>query len=289
MEKTGRRSLLLSGIICIAVSLSFLWIAFAKEGIIIGANDEGTEHYDADIEQHRRQTQQSEQQSSNNLLNNLAILGIYGVAGGYAASFGPLTWLLTSEIFPSSIRGRALGFATIVTYVAAGVVSRTFLSLQKEIGPAAPFAFYWISTVLSVAFVWFGVPDTGGGKGVDEINAELDRMWFWKRCGDSSSGLCFPSFSRKSRTVSGQWFFGTTTANSWTPLGNYGSDSTDYNGRNAVGISPSPSLDGDDENELTISTGLATHSETKSPSKSASPSRSTLMTRRISANKIESS
>ena len=89
--------------------------------------------------------------------------------------------LITSELFPSSIRGRALGFATVITYCAAGLVSRTFLSLQDGIGLAATFSLYWIVTAVSIGFVCFGVPDTGGDRTPEEIDRESkDLPWINK-------------------------------------------------------------------------------------------------------------
>eukprot|EP00577_Skeletonema_sp_RCC1716_P021821 CAMPEP_0113387182 /NCGR_PEP_ID=MMETSP0013_2-20120614/8401_1 /TAXON_ID=2843 ORGANISM="Skeletonema costatum, Strain 1716" /NCGR_SAMPLE_ID=MMETSP0013_2 /ASSEMBLY_ACC=CAM_ASM_000158 /LENGTH=543 /DNA_ID=CAMNT_0000270063 /DNA_START=213 /DNA_END=1841 /DNA_ORIENTATION=+ /assembly_acc=CAM_ASM_000158 len=148
VERVGRRPLLLSGMMVILVSLTFLIIGFSGYG-------------DIDIQQ-QQQLQQQEQQIdsiSSSIKSNLGIIGIYGVAVGYAMSFGPLTWLITSELFPSLIRGRALGFATVVTYVAAGIVSRTFLSLQNDIGLSKCFSLYWIATIVAIVFVWLGVPE----------------------------------------------------------------------------------------------------------------------------------
>ena len=78
----------------------------------------------------------------------------------YACSFGPLTWLITSEVFCPSLRGRALGFATVVTYLAAGLVSRTFLSFKESIGLSATLSLYWLATLLSLCFSRFGIPET---------------------------------------------------------------------------------------------------------------------------------
>lgn len=46
-----------------------------------------------------------------------------GVVVGYAISFGPLTWLVTSEMFETKMRGRALGASTVMTYMFASIVS----------------------------------------------------------------------------------------------------------------------------------------------------------------------
>ena len=47
----------------------------------------------------------------------------------YAFSFGPVTWLLLSELFPDDIRGRAMSLATVFNWGGNLVVSFTFLSL----------------------------------------------------------------------------------------------------------------------------------------------------------------
>ncbi|KAL7530789.1 hypothetical protein ACHAWF_003520 [Thalassiosira exigua] len=187
LERGGRRGWLLSGMGIIASSLAFLSIAFVGHN----AGDIGSENLQHD--------------SSSSFKNDLGIAGIYGVAIGYAASYGPLTWLITSELFPSSIRGRALGFATITTYMAAGLVSRTFLSLQTAVGLPFCFALYLTATVSSFVFVWLAVPDTGGERTPEEIDKEMDQFWIW--------GL----FHIKAST---------TTRDSWTPVGSYGTTSS---------------------------------------------------------------
>jgi hypothetical protein len=195
IERGGRRLWLLSGMSCILVSLTFLRISFS------GRDGDETAHNSDDTPQ-----------LSSSLKYKLGIVGIYGVAIGYAASFGPLTWLIVSELFPSSIRGRALGFATVVTYMAAGLVSNTFLGLAEEFGISTCFALYWTSTFVSIVFVWLAVPDTGGEKSAEEIGEELMRMWIWggKRHGRGRSSDGDDEKSSPKRT-------------SWTFLRCYGS------------------------------------------------------------------
>ncbi len=197
IERGGRRFWLLSGMTCILLSLSFLCIAF------IGRDDESIS--DSSTPPH----------DSSSLKNDLGIVGIYGVAVGYAASYGPLTWLITSELFPSSIRGRALGFATVVTYVAAGLVSRTFLSLQESIGLAATFALYWVATFISIVFVWLAVPDTKMNP--EEISEEMNSLWIW---GGRRRGSMCPLLLRW-RSRSGDRP-PTSRTTSWTSLASVG-------------------------------------------------------------------
>ena len=95
-------------------------------------------------------------------------------------SFGPLTWLLTSELFPTDIRGRALGASTILTYLCASLVTRTFLSAQSQWGPAKVFGIYAIVTICGWVFAYMAIPDTGD-KTFAEVEEALHQMW-WMCC-----------------------------------------------------------------------------------------------------------
>ena len=48
-------------------------------------------------------------------------------------SYGPVSWLLLSEIFPDNIRGRAVSIATVLNWGANLVVSLTFLTIKGPI------------------------------------------------------------------------------------------------------------------------------------------------------------
>ncbi len=152
IEQFGRRFLLLLGMSIIAVSLLLLTFAFSSQ------DEDGNLSKSAQI---------------------TAVFGIFGVAGGYAASFGPLTWLFVSELFPSSIRGRALGLSTIITYLAGALVSYTFLSVQNWFEASVPFAIYFILTLISIGFAFVGIPDTAG-KDPKSIQSDMETMWLWR-------------------------------------------------------------------------------------------------------------
>ena len=49
-------------------------------------------------------------------------------------SYGPVSWLVLSEIFPDDVRGRAVSMATIFNWGGNLVVSVSFLSLMGELG-----------------------------------------------------------------------------------------------------------------------------------------------------------
>ena len=157
VDQIGRRFLLLSGVSIITVSLLLITAAY-------GLGSEKESEF--------TRTQQA-----------LAVLGCTGVVAGYALSYAPLTWLIVSEIFPSSIRGRALGMTTITTNAAAALISYTFLSGQDIFGAAAPFAVYFVLSLGSLVFAFVAIPDTGdfvAGCDGQEIDKIFGSMPLWK-------------------------------------------------------------------------------------------------------------
>lgn len=159
IERVGRRFLLLLGMSTIAVGLLLLIFAFA--GTHPDVND----------------SQDTIQDTGEGMF--LALPGVLLVVCGYSMSFGPLTWLLTSELFPTEIRGRALGASTIVTYLCAAMVTYTFLSAQEWLGPSIVFGSYLTATLLGLVFACLAVPDTKE-RSEEEIEEDLDQMPWWR-------------------------------------------------------------------------------------------------------------
>ncbi|KAG7349412.1 sugar transporter [Nitzschia inconspicua] len=165
IEYVGRRTLLLAGTTLIALGLIALIIAF-------GGSSNHVEQEEAEVSSFWNPLTQLK-------TFHLALPGVLLVVTGYSMSFGPLTWLLTSELFPTEIRGRALGASTIVTYCCAALVTRTFLSAQAVIGPSKVFAVYCIITAFGIIFEYLAIPDTGE-KSVEQIDESLGIMYWWR-------------------------------------------------------------------------------------------------------------
>lgn len=62
-------------------------------------------------------------------LKGLSLFGVCLIVTAYAFSYGPISWLLLSEMFPDKARGRAVSFATTFNWLGNLVVSLTFLPL----------------------------------------------------------------------------------------------------------------------------------------------------------------
>lgn len=83
----------------------------------------------------------------------------------YTASFmmswGPICWVLISEIFPIKIRGRAVAIAVAAQWAANYFISSTYPAMMEYSGTLT-YGFYGLMSVLSAIFVWKFVPETKG-------------------------------------------------------------------------------------------------------------------------------
>jgi len=144
VDKFGRKPLMIIGSIGMAVSMIALGFAFYFNALGIAA---------------------------------LIFMLIYTAA--FAMSWGPVCWVLLSEIFPNSIRS-ALSIAVAAQWIANWVVSLTFPIMNDNVWLTNKFHHgfsYWIYGVmgiLSAIFMWKLVPETKG-KTLEEIEK------FWKK------------------------------------------------------------------------------------------------------------
>lgn len=96
---------------------------------------------------------------------------------GYAVGYGPMSWLLLTEIFPTGIKGRAVAAASIVNWGTNIVVSMTFLEVIGSIGPFWTFLTYALIGVVAIFFICHFVPETKG-KSLELVSAELNQGTF---------------------------------------------------------------------------------------------------------------
>lgn len=82
----------------------------------------------------------------------------------FAFSFGPVCWIVVSEIFPGKIRGQAMSLATLSLWVANfGVGQCTPMMLQSaHWGPAATFMTFAVLCIPGLWLTWKLIPETKG-------------------------------------------------------------------------------------------------------------------------------
>lgn len=138
VDKLGRRPLLIAGAIGLTTSLTMLAIYFAwLHGFPY-----------------------------------LAVVALLLYVGCYQVSFGPISWLMVSEIFPLRTRGRALSVTTLINFGSNAIVALAFAPLQDLVGEANTFVIFGVISVVALAFVVTSVPETKGLT-LEEIEAKL--------------------------------------------------------------------------------------------------------------------
>ncbi|XP_036433965.1 solute carrier family 2, facilitated glucose transporter member 6 [Colossoma macropomum] len=81
---------------------------------------------------------------------------------GYAMGWGPITWLLMSEILPLGARGIASGLCVVVSWVTAFILTQLFMHAADAYGLFAPFLFFCVICVVNIIFTAVCVPETKG-------------------------------------------------------------------------------------------------------------------------------
>jgi len=127
IDRVGRRPLLLAG----AAVQTF---ALALVGVSFGAADPGPG----------------------------TLIAVLAYIAAFAVAMGPIPWVLISEIFPGSIRGRAVAVGVGAIWAACLAVAQSFPVLNEQLGPSITFWIYAGCSLLSLVFVFALVPETKG-------------------------------------------------------------------------------------------------------------------------------
>jgi SP family xylose:H+ symportor-like MFS transporter len=108
----------------------------------------------------------------------VALVAMLVYTAGFAVSWGPVTWVLLSEIFPNQIRGKAMALAVAMQWVANYLVSWSFPILDKNPYLVEHFKHgfaYWIyggMSILAVLFMVKFVPETKG-----RSLEQMEKLW----------------------------------------------------------------------------------------------------------------
>ncbi len=95
----------------------------------------------------------------------------------FAASFGPVVWVMISEIYPNKIRGRAASVATMSNWISNFVVTLLFPVMLDALGEPISFWIFFVWCIVSFVFVARLVPETKG-KSLEEIEKSWDVVSF---------------------------------------------------------------------------------------------------------------
>ncbi|XP_053137959.1 solute carrier family 2, facilitated glucose transporter member 8 isoform X2 [Hemicordylus capensis] len=104
----------------------------------------------------------------------LAVLSLSVFIMGFALGWGPIPWLVMSEIFPLRARGIASGSCVLTNWFMAFLVTKEYYDLTVLL---TPYGTYWLFSalcLLSILFTVFCIPETRG-KTLEEIEAHFQR------------------------------------------------------------------------------------------------------------------
>ena len=101
----------------------------------------------------------------------LPVLSVIVYAAFFMMSWGPICWVLISEIFPNTIRGKAVAIAVAFQWIFNYIVSSTFPALY-DFSPMFAYSLYGIICVIAALFVWRWVPETKG-----KTLEDMSKLW----------------------------------------------------------------------------------------------------------------
>ena len=101
----------------------------------------------------------------------LPVFSVIVYAAFFMMSWGPICWVLISEIFPNTIRGKAVAIAVAFQWIFNYIVSSTFPALY-DFSPMFAYSLYGIICVAAAFFVWRWVPETKG-----KTLEDMSKLW----------------------------------------------------------------------------------------------------------------
>ena len=143
VDKFGRKPLLITGALVMAVSMLLLGTAFSQD-----------------------------------LSGSLKLICMLTYTAGFAMSWGPVCWVMLAEIFPNSVRSVVMSVAVAAQWVSNFLVSWTFPIMDKNETLVAAFNHgfaYWVYgalAILAALFVWKRIPETKG-----KTLEEMEELW----------------------------------------------------------------------------------------------------------------
>ncbi len=138
VDRVGRKPILLTGSVLMTLSLGLMAISFLfsttdAEGAVVLPAPWGP----------------------------IALIAANVFVVGFGASWGPLVWVLLGEIFPSRIRGKALGVAAGAQWIANFLITISFPAMSSWSLPLT-YGMYAVFAALSFLYVAWRVPETKG-------------------------------------------------------------------------------------------------------------------------------
>lgn len=150
VEKWGRKKLLYVGAVIMLISMMAAGLAFHSIGAV------------------------ADPTAISQIPKAVLLAAVIVYIFGFAFSWGPVAWIVCSEIFP--LKGREIGMTltTMVNWTFAGLVMRYALSFMETFGKPSLFYLFSGFCILAIIFVAIFVPETKGIT-LEELEEKLKR------------------------------------------------------------------------------------------------------------------
>lgn len=109
----------------------------------------------------------------------VTMIAIMLYSASFMMSWGPICWVLIAEIFPNTIRGKAVAIAVAFQWIFNWLVSSTFVPMFNmhltegdDFGHWFTYGLYGTICVIAALFVWRLVPETKG-----KTLEDMSRLW----------------------------------------------------------------------------------------------------------------
>ena len=112
-------------------------------------------------------------------LNLVCMLSIMVYSASFMFSWGPICWVLIAEIFPNTIRGKAVAIAVAFQWIFNWIVSSSFVPMFNmhltegdDFGHWFTYGLYGVICVIAAIFVARLVPETKG-----KTLEDMTKLW----------------------------------------------------------------------------------------------------------------
>lgn len=98
----------------------------------------------------------------------VCVVAVCAALSFFSIGLGPITWVYSSEIFPSRLRAQGSSLAVSVNRLVSGLVAMSFLSISKKISFGGMFFCLAGTMAAATTFFYYFLPETKG-KSLEEI------------------------------------------------------------------------------------------------------------------------
>ena len=201
VEKWGRRTLTLSGLVLIALAHASIWYGFSNATYVIDQTVIETVS-SANLDASKLSSFVGKQYANDVLLKSdlasvysnkelplingpvinasininpvFVLFGLFAFLAAFNMSIGPIMWVIFSEIFSSRVRSVALPFAALVQSISSWSIQQFFPWQLENMGAASTFMYYGVIAIVGFVVMALILPETKG-KSIESIERDLVR------------------------------------------------------------------------------------------------------------------